>query len=150
MSYPVFHLSLALFVFSGSSNSLSDLVLLLFSCSLSLYFFSLFFHPMFFSSIFSLFLRLCISFAWEVNSVRWIHSRGTWTVPAEFHFGTVHIVTPDIATALKIILIMKKRTDIWHLVLLGKMSCLRSRHLVLWSLRTLTGQQIFYGTGLVT
>jgi hypothetical protein len=95
-------------------------------------------------------LRLCISFAWEVNSARWIHSRGTWTVPAEFHFGIVHIVTPDIATALKIILIMKKRTDIWHLVLLGKMSCLRSRHLVLWSLRTLTGQQIFYGTGLVT
>jgi len=44
-----------------------------------------------------------------------------------------------------------KRTDIWHLVLLGeKMSCLRSRHLVLWSLGTLTGQQRFYGTGLVT
>jgi len=32
----------------------------------------------------------------------------------------------------------------------GEMSCLRSRHLVLWSLGTLTGQQRFYGTGLVT
>ena len=32
----------------------------------------------------------------------------------------------------------------------GKRSCLRSRHLVLWSLGTLTGQQRFYGTGLVT
>jgi hypothetical protein len=31
----------------------------------------------------------------------------------------------------------------------GKMSRLRSRHLVLWSLRTLTGQQRFYGAGLV-
>jgi hypothetical protein len=30
------------------------------------------------------------------------------------------------------------------------MSSLRSRHLVLWSLGTLTGQQRFYGTGLVT
>jgi len=78
--------------------------------SLSIFFFfSLFFHPAFFSSILSLFLRLCISFAWEVNSARWIHSRGTWTIPAEFHFGTVHIVTPDIATTLKIIMIMKKK-----------------------------------------
>jgi hypothetical protein len=31
-----------------------------------------------------------------------------------------------------------------------KMSCLRSCHLVLWSLETLTGQQRFYGTRLVT
>ena len=31
-----------------------------------------------------------------------------------------------------------------------EMSCLRSRHLVLWSLGILTGQQIFYGTRLVT
>ena len=37
-SYHVFHLSLALFVFSGSSHSLSNLVLLLFSCFLSLCF----------------------------------------------------------------------------------------------------------------
>jgi hypothetical protein len=29
------------------------------------------------------------------------------------------------------------------------MSCLRSCHLVLWSLKTLTGQQRFYGTRLV-
>jgi hypothetical protein len=62
-------------------------------------------------------------------------------------------VALDIAAALKIIdhlLIYGKRTDIWHLVLLEKRSCLRSRHLVLWSLGTLTGQQRFYGTGLVT
>jgi hypothetical protein len=44
----------------------------------------------------------------------------------------------------------EKRTDFWHLVLLEKISCLRSRHLVLWSLGTQTGQQRFYGTGLVT
>jgi hypothetical protein len=59
-------------------------------------------------------------------------------------------VTPDIAAALKKIIDCGKRTDFWHLVLLGKMSCLRSRHLVLWSLGTLTGQQRFYGSGLVT
>jgi hypothetical protein len=64
------------------------------------------------------------------------------------------VVAPDIAAALKNNVIVKKdwgkRTDFWHLILLGKMSCLRSRHLVLWSLGTLTGQQRFYGTGLVT
>jgi hypothetical protein len=60
------------------------------------------------------------------------------------------IVAPDIAAAHKIIRDYGKRTDIWHLVLLGKMSCLRSRHLVLWSLGTLTGQHRFYGMGLVT
>ena len=43
-----------------------------------------------------------------------------------------------------------KRTDFWHLVLWGWGSCLRNRHLILWSLGTLTGQQRFYGTGLVT
>jgi hypothetical protein len=59
-------------------------------------------------------------------------------------------VAPDIAAALKNnLLIYGKRTDIWHLVLLGKRSSLRSRHLVLWSLGTLTGQQRFYGAGLV-
>jgi hypothetical protein len=31
----------------------------------------------------------------------------------------------------------------------GERSCLRSCHLVLWSLGTLTSQQIFYGMGLV-
>jgi len=47
----------------------------------------------------------------------------------------------------------KKIIDFWHLVLLErekKQSCLGSRHLVLWSLGTLTGQQRFYGSGLVT
>jgi len=58
-------------------------------------------------------------------------------------------VAPDIAAALKIKKSLE-RTDLWHLVLLGKKSCLRSRHLVLWSLGTLTGQQRFYGSGLVT
>jgi hypothetical protein len=62
-----------------------------------------------------------------------------------------HPVAPGIAAALKIILLnCGKRTDFWHLVLLGEKSCLRSRHLVLWSLETLTGQQRFYGSGLVT
>jgi hypothetical protein len=37
----------------------------------------------------------------------------------------------------------EKRIDIWHLVLWKKISSLRSRHLVLWSLETLTGQQRF-------
>jgi hypothetical protein len=40
-------------------------------------------------------------------------------------------VAPDIAATLKKITDREKRTDFWHLVLLGKMSCLRSRHLVL-------------------
>ena len=67
MSYPVLCLSPALLVFFGFSHSLFDLVLLLFSCSLSplsLLFSSFFlcFFTVFFSSIFSLFLRLCISF----------------------------------------------------------------------------------------
>jgi hypothetical protein len=61
------------------------------------------------------------------------------------------VVALDIAAALKNNLLnYGKRTDFWHLVLLGKRSCLRSRHLVLWSLGTLTGQQRFYGSGLVT
>ena len=51
---------------------------------------------------------------------------------------------------LKIILDYGKRIVFWHLVLLEKRSCLRSRRLVLWLLGTLTGQQRFYGTGLVT
>jgi len=60
-------------------------------------------------------------------------------------------VAPDIAAALKNnLMIYGKRTDFWHLVLLEKNSCLKSRHLVLWSLETLTGQQRFYGTRLVT
>jgi len=32
----------------------------------------------------------------------------------------------------------------------GEQYCLRDRHLVLWLLRTLTGQQRFYGSGLIT
>jgi len=32
----------------------------------------------------------------------------------------------------------------------AKRSCSRSHHLVLWSLGTLTSQQRFYGTGLIT
>jgi hypothetical protein len=54
---------------------------------------------------------------------------------------------PDIAAALKI--------NLWNewvsgiLFFYGERSHLRSRHLVLQSLETLTGQQRFYGTGLV-
>jgi hypothetical protein len=40
-------------------------------------------------------------------------------------------------------LFFKKRTYIWHLVLRGERSCLRSRHPVLWLLVTLIGQQFF-------
>ena len=47
--------------------------------SLSVFFpfLSQFFHPVFFSSIFSLSLRMCISFAGEVNSAMWINSCAT-------------------------------------------------------------------------
>jgi len=58
------------------------------------------------------------------------------------------IVAPDIVATFTTFNV--KRTDIWHLVLRGKKSCLRSRHLLLWSLETLTSQQRFYGTRLVT
>ena len=58
-------------------------------------------------------------------------------------------VASNIAATLKSNLGEGKRTDFWYLVLLGKRSYLRSRHLVLWSLGTLTGQQRSYGTGLV-
>jgi len=57
------------------------------------------------------------------------------------------VVTPDIAATLKIQI---ERTYFWHLILLGRSYCLRSHHLVLWSLETLTDQQRFYGMGLVT
>ena len=50
----------------------------------------------------------------------------------------------------KLSLNYEKKTEFWHFVLLGKKSCLRNRHLVLWSLGTLTSQQRFYGSGLVT
>jgi len=64
--------------------------------------------------------------------------------------NSIQCATLDIAATLKNILDCGKRIDIWHLVLLEKKSCLKSRHLVLWSLGTLTGQQRFYSTGLVT
>jgi len=47
-------------------------------------------------------------------------------------------------------IILEKIINIWNLALWGKFSNLRSRHLVLWSLETLIGQQRFYGTRLVT
>jgi hypothetical protein len=58
-------------------------------------------------------------------------------------------VAPDIAAALKI----KSFGKEWISGILffdGERSCLRSRHLVLWSLGILTGQQRFYGTRLAT
>jgi hypothetical protein len=60
----------------------------------------------------------------------------------------IEYVTPDIAAALKIYLWKEQISGI--LFFDGEWSCLRSRHLVLWSLGTLTGQQRFYGTGLIT
>jgi hypothetical protein len=60
-------------------------------------------------------------------------------------------VAPDITAALKLILeLWKKNRFLASGSFRGKRSCLRSRHLVLWSLGTLTGQQRFYGSGLVT
>jgi hypothetical protein len=42
------------------------------------------------------------------------------------------VVTPGYrGDRLKKIILIGKGTDIWHLVLLGKRSCSRSRHLVL-------------------
>jgi hypothetical protein len=67
----------------------------------------------------------------------------------------IHNVTPDIAVALKLNLWKEqisyilffneewygKRTNIWYLVFLGENGLvLRSRHLVLWSIGTLTSQ----------
>ena len=63
-------------------------------------------------------------------------------------FGSLRYVTPDIAAALKINLWKEWISDI--LFFDGEWSYLRNRHLVLWSLETLTGQQRFYGTRLVT
>jgi len=37
----------------------------------------------------------------------------------------------------------RKKTDIWHHVLWGERSCLRSRHPILWLLVTLIGQHFF-------
>jgi len=60
------------------------------------------------------------------------------------------IVAPDITAALKIKVYHGKNGFLASSTLMGNCLCLRSRHLVLWSLGTLTGQQRFYGSGLVT
>ena len=65
--------------------------------------------------------------------------------PMDLDFLLSH---PDIMAALKIFQGKKRISGI--LFFDGEKSCLRSRHLVLWSLGTLTGQQKFYGSGLVT
>jgi len=59
-------------------------------------------------------------------------------------------VAPDIAAALKNYLLFEKNEFLASYSLMGNDLCLRSRHLVLWSLGTLTGQQRLYGTRLVT
>ena len=59
-------------------------------------------------------------------------------------------VAPDIAAVLKNYIISWKERISGILFFNGDILCLRSRHLVLWSLGTLTGQQRFYGSGLVT
>jgi hypothetical protein len=56
-------------------------------------------------------------------------------------------MAPDIAAVLKINSWKEQISDI--LFVDGKISYLKSRHLVLWSLGTLTDLQRFYGTGLV-
>jgi len=63
----------------------------------------------------------------------------------------MHIVTPGHrGDQLKIIKSLEKNGFLASCSLMGNGLCLRSRHLVLWSLGTLTGQQRFYGSGLVT
>jgi len=60
-----------------------------------------------------------------------------------------NIVATDITAVIKKFIWMKEQiSDI--LFFNGKWSYLRSRHLVLWSLGTLTGQQRLYDTRLVT
>jgi hypothetical protein len=61
--------------------------------------------------------------------------------------GRILVVAPNIEATIKK---SKRKKQISGILFLdGKMSCLMSRHLVLWSLGTLTGQQRFYGTELV-
>ena len=60
----------------------------------------------------------------------------------------ISFVTPNIAAALKIFRWNERISGI--LFFDGEWSCLKSRHLVLWLLWTLTDQQRFYGTRLVT
>jgi hypothetical protein len=60
-----------------------------------------------------------------------------------------NIVATDITAVIKKFIWMKEQiSDI--LFFNGKWSYLRSRHLVLWSLGTLTGQQRLYDTRLIT
>jgi hypothetical protein len=57
-------------------------------------------------------------------------------------------VKPDIVAALKNNIGKERISGI--LLFDGEWSCLRSRHLILWSIGTLTSQQRIYGSGLVT
>jgi hypothetical protein len=54
----------------------------------------------------------------------------------------IHVITPEIATTFKNSIWWRKNIFLASCSLIGKMSCLRSCHLVLWSLETLHGQQI--------
>ena len=58
---------------------------------------------------------------------------------------------PDIAVTDKFFYLDTEKEQISGILFfLEKISCSRSRHLVLWSLETLTGQHRFYGMRLVT
>jgi hypothetical protein len=65
-----------------------------------------------------------------------------------FPSGVAILSHPDImVTDQKYFLMEKKKEQISDILFFGrKGSSLRSRHLVLWSLGTLTGQQRFFGT----
>jgi len=61
----------------------------------------------------------------------------------------IESVAPNIAAAQKLIRLWKENRFLASCSLKKNISCLRNRHLVLWLLGTLTGQQKFCGSGLV-
>ena len=72
-----------------------------------------------------------------------------WLWDEKKNFKRMTYVAPDIAAALKFYISWKEWIS-GILFFVGERYCLRIHHLVLWLLGTLTGQQRFYGSGLVT
>jgi hypothetical protein len=92
----------------------------------------------------------CVRWSGEVRDIikcKKVSKRNILTVIIRVQCMNV-FVAPDIVAALK-----KFHGKEWISGILffnGELYYLRSRHLVLWLLGTLTGQQRFYGTRLVT
>ena len=76
-----------------------------------------------------------------VRAVLNLNMQGKWEIP---------LVAPGHRSGLKNLLNLWKERISGILFFNEDILCLRSRHLVLWSPGTLTGQQRFYGTRLVT